>query len=134
MSIRDIRPHFVDEPDEDGCWNWLGYCDPNGYGRVKIDGKMRKAYRVSYELSVGPIPEGFDVDHQCWNPSCVNPAHLKAMTNKENIARRREINTHCIHGHPFDEENTGYTGTRRYCMECAREANRNAYIKRCYGT
>lgn len=35
-----------------GCWEWIGYINPDGYGRYL----GRGAHRVSYELFVGPIP------------------------------------------------------------------------------
>ena len=70
------------------CWIWTA-STVRGYGTVRLDGKRRRAHRVSYEMAKGPIPEGLDVDHLCFNPPCVNPDHLEAVTREENLRRRR---------------------------------------------
>jgi DNA-binding XRE family transcriptional regulator len=45
----------------------------------------RGAHRVAYEFGVGPIPDGLFVLHECDNPKCCNPAHLRVGTQAENI-------------------------------------------------
>jgi hypothetical protein len=103
----------VDKRGDDECWPWLAG-KSKGYGNFSRDGKDAKAYRVSYELLVGPIPPGRDLDHLCRNRACVNPAHLEPVSRRENILRgigpsaQRAKQTHCVHGHPFDGENTMY--------------------------
>lgn len=72
-----------------GCWEWTAGKNAYGYGRLQVltRGKARAllAHRVAYELLVGEIPEGLGLDHMCHNPGCVNPAHLRPVTAKENL-------------------------------------------------
>lgn len=69
------------------CWEWTAHKD-RGYGRfgLKVDGtpKVLKAHRVSFAIANGPIPDRAEIDHTCRNRSCVNPAHLRLATHKQN--------------------------------------------------
>lgn len=69
------------------CWLWRGNAATVGYGQVRIKGRRLYTHRVAYELWVGPIPAGFEVDHLCDVRLCVNPAHLEAVSKSENIRR-----------------------------------------------
>jgi hypothetical protein len=74
-----------------GCWLWLRWRDPNGYGRISQSrwGRSLLAHRWYYEQRHGPIAAGLHLDHLCRRPSCVNPDHLEPVTNRENILRGR---------------------------------------------
>lgn len=77
---------------EDACWPWQGAHHTQGYGRcwdTRI-GKIRYAHRLVYELLRGPIPDGLDILHSCDNPPCVNPAHLRIGTHRENMIEKVE--------------------------------------------
>lgn len=115
----------------EGCWTWAASCYSNGYGRFDYG----LAHRIAYELVVGEIPEGLDLDHLCRNRRCVNPAHLEPVTRRENLMRGRTLvaakagQTHCKHGHEFTEENTHIrpNGTRS-CRECSRIKYRRWWV------
>jgi len=129
---------------ESGCWEWTGSGTKAGYGRFGNGERVVGAHCFSYEYFKGPIPEGYEIDHLCHNPKCVNPDHLEAVTREENLKRQyfygrgdqQREKTYCPKGHPYDEENTYYYrnaqgNIARQCKTCMRlrERNRNT-IKR----
>lgn len=77
-------------PNENGCQLWLASVDRKGYGQFRTGGRTLKAHRVSYELFVGPIPEGKLLRHTCDTPACVAPNHLVPGSNAENQRDRWE--------------------------------------------
>lgn len=115
----------------DGCWLWHGTrCD--GYGHFRGHGKSRGAHRIAYELLIGPVPEGLELDHLCRNRGCVNPAHLEPVTHEENWRRGQSFSavnaqkTHCPHGHEYTPENTYRSASHprsRRCRQCIRDYN-----------
>ena len=119
-----------------GCWVWLGSKQPAGYGQMTVDGKLRRAHRVSYELVKGRIPDGLDLDHLCHNPSCVNPNHLEPVTRRENLLRgntipaRHAAKTHCINGHALTGDNISLSEGFRRCKTCWRNRANKRYQER----
>lgn len=72
-----------------GCWTWTGVHSGDGYGRFHCPTRRRMvvAHRWLWERLFGPVPERHVLDHLCRNRSCVNPAHLEAVSQRENLLR-----------------------------------------------
>ncbi len=118
------------------CWEWLASRGESGYGRLRFNGKEVKAHRYAYELLVGPIPEGLDLDHLCRNRGCVNPRHLEPVTRSVNLRRSPLIHPgHCPQGHLYDDENSYFERTKkgyvtRKCRECRKILSRRWYERK----
>jgi HNH endonuclease len=123
----------------DECWPWTGARTSAGYGHLYLPGRRHAyAHRLLYEIEVGPIPEGHQVDHLCRNHACVNPAHLEPVTSRENTRRGRAgtINRArfasqmvCKNGHYRTADNVRFDrlpggSYRRSCRECERDQYR----------
>jgi hypothetical protein len=109
-----------------GCLFWNASKNNNGYGIFKVDGKTRSAHKWIYEYSEGLIPAGKVLDHICRNRQCVNTAHLRVVTHRqnsiENSLSQSAINmgkTRCVNGHELTEGNL-YPDKRgwRRCKRC----------------
>lgn len=130
------------------CWPAPGGVAADlGYARVMVDGQIKYRHRLAYQLHVGPIPRGWEVDHACHTEAvargdcaggacvhraCWNPAHLEAVSSRENSLRgnhplfavaRLSV---CKRGHDLtDPANIRVSKDgRRRCRVCAVEAVR----------
>jgi hypothetical protein len=97
---------------ETGCWLWMGCYNKQGYGICRRP--ITYAHRASYVAFVGPIPLGLLVLHSCDTPSCINPAHLRVGTQKENM-RDRDRQRHRVA--PKGERHNGHRLTESQVLE-----------------
>lgn len=125
-----------------GCWEWTGHTS-HGYGKISRGRRgegMVGTHVAAYELVVGLVPRGLQLDHLCRVRRCCNPAHLEPVTCRENLRRgngwsgRHYRKTHCPAGHPLDGANLSRYHLRRgerKCLTChaARERRRKARLR-----
>lgn len=133
MSIR-IGSFWDAVNKTESCWLWLRYKNDNGYGVFSDNGKLILAHRYSYELLVGPVPDGKELHHKCETPGCVNPEHLEPLTHQENVllghgpSAQNARKTECKAGHPYTKFGYIYewNGKKmRRCSECMRLKNKS---------
>lgn len=114
------------------CWLWIGGKQWQGYGKAWVNGRTVPAHRARYELEHGPVPAGLVLDHICYNPTCVNPAHLEPVTQSENVKRARRVRrTDCrfAHGATFIDAH----GNPR-CRVCHNARQREYRARKAGGT
>lgn len=128
--------HVDRSAGDNACWPWVGARHSNGYGVLKVAGRMRIAHRwLLGALRGHPLswPEEHGC-HHCDNPLCCNPSHLYVGTHQTNmrdaiergrlrtpVAEANRAKTQCKRGHPFDVVNTIFRATgKRGCRTCER--------------
>lgn len=127
--------------DQTNCLRWMGAHTQKGYGHVVQNGQTRPVHRVAYEVWLGPIPEGLEVDHVkargCLHRDCIEPTHLEAVTHAENVLRGdapsalNARKTQCPQGHPYDAANTWVAGDgSRKCRACKSARNQEYRARR----
>lgn len=94
------------EPDGD-CWISTYSTASHGYAQIGWqDGPERGvvlAHRAAWEHINGPMEVGMTLDHLCKSKPCVNPGHLRVLSNHENARRTSGRDWplgQCAHGHP----------------------------------
>jgi hypothetical protein len=110
----DAEPHpTLGSP----CWLWVGATNTKGYGRFRLSGGHRGkgsvvayAHRWAYTQWNGDIPDGYEVDHVCENPSCVNPAHLNAVPPDINRGYQAGVYSRAAGPPPYEVEPSGPDG------------------------
>lgn len=123
------------------CKPWDGWVTADGYGRVTVDGDQKYVHRLTYQLHVGPIPRGWEVDHVCHSAAihagecgpgpcahraCFEPAHLEAVTSRENSERGGHQlfaiarSDFCGRGHDMTDPSNVYERSdgKRRCKPC----------------
>ena len=123
-----------------GCWLWMGHTS-KGYGYFSVSQQTRLAHRCSFHYYIEPLVNGMVIDHICRTRSCVNPLHLRQVSEKTNslensvsFAARNASKKHCLNGHEYIDGSyktiiTG-TKTRRLCIECSVARSRKWYERK----
>lgn len=112
------------------CWQWSGAKHKNGYGTFWDGESAVRPHRWFYKYLNGNISDDLVIDHLCRNPSCVNPKHLEAVTQQQNVDRSPIHNANklkCPSGHEY---NIGHRIKYGKCKICAAEAGAKYYRKR----
>jgi HNH endonuclease len=125
-------------PELGPCWLWTASLSVHGgYGQFRLHGRTRKAHQVSYELGVGPIPDGTEPDHLCRVHACVNWHHLEAVTRRENFLRGEHPTAVSVRAnrcqrnlHEFTPGNTITRRGKRECRTCENAAQRRRHAER----
>lgn len=117
------------------CWIWIGETSQKGYGKFHLGIPYSKKYQYAHRYSLGltrKLDQSKVIDHICRNRACVNPEHLREVSQYQNtienslaIPAINKIKTHCIHGHAFTKENTKIRAKNkgRDCRVCRRISN-----------
>lgn len=121
------------------CWVWIGAHCSDGYGHKSLGGIKHRVHRLAYEAAIGPIPTGLEIDHLCGVRACFNPAHLEAVTHRENLLRGGAFagvnarKQHCPQGHRLAGDNLANHAARRgrrVCRICLNERARMRWKSR----
>lgn len=134
-----------------GCAPWMARVNQKGYGLFDVTSPKAewrpgvpklatmRAHRIAWAHFTGDAcPSDMQIDHKCRNRRCLNPSHLRVVTNFENqhaspytLASIYLARTHCLQGHAYDDVNTlkRSNGGRR-CRECKRARDRAQYARK----
>ena len=81
------------------CLLWTRHTNEKGYGFITDYGTTTRVHRWVWEQHNGEIPDGFVIDHLCWNTNCVKISHLRLATNTDNVSYRKSANTNSHSGY-----------------------------------
>lgn len=101
------------------CWIFRRKPNWHGYGQVSNrTGGTQVAHRAFYEYLKGKLKRNVFLHHICENKMCVNPFHLKPLTQREHgILHRPKF---CKRGHAMTGNNVRKNWKQRYCKQCHR--------------
>ena len=75
----------LDRIETDSCWEWRMAVNGDGYGMLTVTNRIIRAHRLAFALGVRAIKKGQVIRHTCDNPPCINPAHLLAGSQADNM-------------------------------------------------
>ena len=75
---------------DNGCLLWQGALIQTGHGRIWYQGRLSVTHRLSYEMYIGSIPEGYDVHHVCREPACIESTHLEIIEHAKHVSMHRK--------------------------------------------
>lgn len=123
------------------CWIWSGGISSSGYG-LYAKGIRRYAHRISYCIFNGEISDRKVIDHLCRNTKCVNPEHIRLVSQFINVVENNispvNLNfnkTHCKNGHVLSDDNLIFTFRKkenkeyRVCRKCRDRLSKINYEK-----
>lgn len=120
-----------------GCWTWSGKIGKNGYASFRFRNKTTTAHRFSYQIFFGHVDTSKHVDHLCRVRHCVNPAHLDAVSVRENVVVRglgltakNSRKKFCIRGHELSGDNLRIIGKSRRCVTCVNTEQRERWRRK----
>lgn len=102
LSAQDIERFWAKVDQSGECWLWTAGRDKQGYGRfgLRVGGRATSvlAHRLSFQIANGYLCRALQVDHRCHVEACVNPAHLRLTTSKQNTEHRSKAKIHSSSG------------------------------------
>lgn len=90
MTDKDIARFWAKVDKSGDCWIWEAAKNRSNkggglYGSFGFKTGTVLAHRFAYAIAYGECPTNRQIDHMCRNTLCVNPAHLQAVTQLQNM-------------------------------------------------